>query len=57
MIPAGWHQRCRLHDIDSWGRRADSRADEEEHEQEQEKGMMSYFLFFIATGPRKQSTH
>jgi uncharacterized membrane protein YfcA len=47
VIPAGWHQRCRLHDIDSWRRRADSRADEQEHEQE--KGMMNYFLFFLAT--------
>jgi uncharacterized protein len=46
MIPAGWHQRCRLHDIDSWRRRAYSKADEHEHEQE--KGMMSHFLFFIA---------
>ena len=47
--PGGWHQRCRLHDIDSWRRRAYSRADEQEHEHRQEKGMMSYFLFFIAT--------
>jgi hypothetical protein len=51
LIPAGWHQGCRLHDIDSWRRRAYSRADEHEHEHEheQEKGMMSYLLFFIAT--------
>ena len=51
MIPAGWHQRRRLRDIDSWRRRAYSRTDdrEHEHEDEQEKGKMSYFLFFIAT--------
>ena len=48
-LAAGWHQRCRLHDIDSWRRRAYSRADEQEHEHEQEKGMMNYFLFFLAT--------
>jgi uncharacterized membrane protein YfcA len=41
----------RLNDIDSCRRRAYSTADEQEHEREheQEKGMMSYFLFFIAT--------
>jgi uncharacterized protein len=49
VIPAGWHQRCRVHDIDSWRRRAYSRADEQEHEHEQQKGMMNYFLFFLAT--------
>jgi apolipoprotein N-acyltransferase len=33
-----------------WRRRAYSRADEQQHERdEQENGMMSYFLFFIAT--------
>jgi uncharacterized membrane protein YfcA len=45
--PGGVAFAIRAHDIDSSRRRAYSRADEQEHEQE--KGMMTYILFLLAT--------
>ena len=47
--PGGLASRCPLHDIGSSNQRGYSKADEQEHEREQEKGTMSYFLYFVAT--------